>query len=148
MNKTMTNVHLSLSVCKVNNRTGRKIKLYEYISTFDEARLLSQLAMSNKHDDELVYILPGWNLGIKKFPDEYQKALELEEKYKVEDESQQHKVAYFTDQEYRLVLAALGREREVCEIVNKDCSEEHELLKLMNSIEKKIKHIQHCRRLE
>lgn len=144
MDKNMTNEHLGLSLCKINTDTGRKTKLYEDISTFEEARLLSQLAMSNKNDDELIYILAGWNLGIKNFSDEYKKALELAEKYKVEeDESKQCKVTYFTDQEYRLVLAALGRERDVCGIVDKDCGEGHKLLKIMNSIERKIKHIQY-----
>lgn len=52
---------------------------------------------------------------------------------------------YFTDQEYRILLRALSREREVCEMVDKDCGEDHKLLKLMNSIEKKIKYINyHC----
>ena len=144
MDKNMTNEHLGLSVCKINNDTGRKQKLYENISTFEEARLLSQLAISDKNDNELIYILPGWNLGIKKFPNEYKKALELAEKYKVEEgESKQYESAYFTDQEYRLVLAAIRRERDVCEIVDKDCGEEHKLLKMMNSIERKIKHIQY-----
>lgn len=143
MDKKMTDEHLGLSIYKINNDTGRKIKLYECISTFEEAMLLSQLAMSDKNVNELIHILPGWNLGIKRFPNEYKKALVLADKYKVEEESKQCKTAYFTDQEYRLVLAALRREKDVCEIVDKDCGEEHKLLKMMNSIERKIKHIQY-----
>lgn len=50
---------------------------------------------------------------------------------------------YFTDQEYRILLVALRREREVCEKVDKDCSEEHKLIHIMNSIEKKIRNIQY-----
>lgn len=51
-----------------------------------------------------------------------------------------HCQPYFTDREYRLVLAALGRERKVCEQVDKNCEG---LLKLMDSIERKIKWIQY-----
>lgn len=83
--KMIDNKHLDLSIYKINNVTKRKIKLYECISTFEEAMLLSQLAMSDKNDNELIYILPGWNLGIKEFPNEYKQALELAEKYKVEE---------------------------------------------------------------
>lgn len=50
---------------------------------------------------------------------------------------------YFTDQEYRLVLSALGRERKVCEMVEKDCGEEHKLIVLMNGIDRKIKNVQY-----
>ena len=143
MDKNMTNKHLGLSVCKINNDTGRKIKLYEFIPTFEEAMLLSQLAMSDKNDNELIYILPGWNLGIKKFSDEYKKALELAEKYKAEEKPEQCETTYFTEQEYNIMLAALGRERDVCKIVDDGCGEGHKLLELVNSIEKKIKRIQY-----
>lgn len=54
---------------------------------------------------------------------------------------------YFTDQEYRLVLQALHRERMVCEKVDEEskCKEsEHVLSSLMDSIEGKIRHIQYC----
>lgn len=61
------------------------------------------------------------------------------------DYNSDSKETYFTDQEYRLLLKALSREREVCEKVDKDCGEEHKLLKLMSSIEKKIKYINYHR---
>ena len=50
---------------------------------------------------------------------------------------------YFTDSEYRILLRALSREREVCEQVDKDCGEEHKLIRIMNSIERKIKSVQY-----
>ena len=50
---------------------------------------------------------------------------------------------YFTDEEYRLVLRALSREREVCEKVDKDCCANHKLIHIMNSIDKKTKYIQY-----
>lgn len=52
-------------------------------------------------------------------------------------------MTYFTDSEYRILLKALSREREVCEKVDMDCGEEHKLIRIMNSIEKKIKDIQY-----
>jgi len=63
-------------------------------------------------------------------------AVEIDEETKMVGDG-----TYFTDQEYRLLLRALSREREVCEKVDRDCGEEHKLLKLMSSIEKKIKNI-------
>lgn len=50
---------------------------------------------------------------------------------------------FFTDSEYRILLKALSREREVCEKVDRDCGEDHKLIHIMNSIEKKIKDIQY-----
>lgn len=50
---------------------------------------------------------------------------------------------FFTDSEYRILLKALSREREVCEKVDRDCGEDHKLIHMMNSIEKKIKDIQY-----
>ncbi len=45
--------------------------------------MLAQLEMSRKTNwDELIVIFPGWNKGIKDKPDLYEKALELEAKYK------------------------------------------------------------------
>lgn len=49
---------------------------------------------------------------------------------------------YFTDTEYRILLSALRREREVCEMVDKDCGD-HKLIRIMNSIDRKIKRIQY-----
>ncbi len=50
---------------------------------------------------------------------------------------------FFTDSEYRILIKALSREREVCEKVDSDCGEDHKLIRVMNSIEKKIKDIQY-----
>lgn len=49
---------------------------------------------------------------------------------------------HFTDTEYRILLKALGRERKVCEMVDRDCGD-HKLIHIMNSIETKIKRIQY-----
>lgn len=50
--------------------------------------------------------------------------------------------SFFTDEEYRILLSALGRERKVCEqIAAKD--NDKLLLRIMNSIENKIKRIQY-----
>lgn len=54
-----------------------------------------------------------------------------------------NKDSFFTDEEYRILLKALSREREVCEKVDMDCGEDHKLIRIMNSIEKKIKDIQY-----
>ena len=83
-------------VCKFksntyNGRTNRKDMyehLYDCISTMEEAILLAQLAMTEKRDDELVFILPGSNLSIDRrveFQEEYEKALELAKKYNVQN---------------------------------------------------------------
>lgn len=49
----------------------------------------------------------------------------------------------FTDEEYRILLKALSREREVCEKVDRDCGDDHKLIHIMNGIEKKVKEIQY-----
>jgi hypothetical protein len=72
---------LSLSVAKLNDR-GKYETIYDCIDTFENAELLSQLAMSNKREDELIIIFPGWHRGIEKKPEVYKKALELAEEYK------------------------------------------------------------------
>ena len=50
---------------------------------------------------------------------------------------------YFTDPEYRILLKALSREREICQKVDRDCGDDHKLIHIMNGIEKKIKDIQY-----
>ena len=55
------------------------------------------------------------------------------------------KVTYFTDEEYRILLSALNRERKVCEKVDEDCGHEHKLMRIMDSIDRKIKEIQYKR---
>lgn len=47
----------------------------------------------------------------------------------------------FTDDEYRILLSALSRERKVCEKVSEDCSDK-KLIHIVKRIEKKIKAIQ------
>lgn len=54
-----------------------------------------------------------------------------------------NKNSFFTDGEYRILLKVLSREREVCEKIDKDCRDEHKLIRIMNSIERKIKDIQY-----
>lgn len=73
---------LDLSVGKVNKRTNTWQRLYEGISTFEEADLLAQLAMTEKEVDELIVIMPGWNRGIKNYPPIHQRSMLLAEKYK------------------------------------------------------------------
>ena len=46
----------------------------------------------------------------------------------------------FSDEEYRILLAALGRERKVCEIAD---GKDHMLQHIMNSIEGKLKRLQY-----
>lgn len=50
---------------------------------------------------------------------------------------------FFTDEEYRIILKTLSREREICKKVDMDCGDYHKLIHIMNSIEKKIKDIQY-----
>ena len=49
----------------------------------------------------------------------------------------------FTDEEYRILLSALSRERKVCEKVDAEGNGEVNLGRLMDSIEKKISRIQY-----
>lgn len=53
------------------------------------------------------------------------------------------KSSFFTDEEYRIVLKALSREREICEKVDMDCGDDHKLIRIMDSIERKIRNIQY-----
>lgn len=50
---------------------------------------------------------------------------------------------YFTDEEYRILFKALSREREICERVDRDCGGEHKLIRIMDSIERKVRNIQY-----
>jgi hypothetical protein len=81
-NPTPIEIHGGLSVCKMNLEDCNTETLYNNIPTMEEAVLLSQLAMCNKENHELIYILPGWNRGIDtRSPEEYTRALELANKY-------------------------------------------------------------------
>ena len=73
---------------KETKRNDTYEHLYDFIPTMEEAILLAQLAMADKRDDELVFILPGSNLSIdrsEEFKKEYEKALELAKKYNVQN---------------------------------------------------------------
>ena len=74
---------LDLTVAIFNPNQKRLKYVYEHISTFEEAHLLSILAMNNKneYERELVVILPGWNLRLSE--DEINRAKELTEEYAV-----------------------------------------------------------------
>lgn len=74
--------NLCLTVAIFKSNQEKLNKLYDCIPTFEKAYLLSQLAMKHKDDDELVVILPGWNVKLSE--DEMKEAKELAEKYKVE----------------------------------------------------------------
>nr|DAQ13410.1 MAG TPA: hypothetical protein [Caudoviricetes sp.] len=50
---------------------------------------------------------------------------------------------YFTDEEYRLVLSALSREKKVCEDVDRKLGGECKLSILMRNVEDKIKYMQY-----
>lgn len=52
-------------------------------------------------------------------------------------------INYFSDEEYRILLSALAREREVCKKVDRDCGGEPRLLRIMESIERKIAKMQY-----
>lgn len=75
---------LSLTVAIFNPNKKKLRHVYEYISTFEEAHLLSILAMKNKneYEHELVVILPGCHLRLSE--EEIERAKELAEKYKVD----------------------------------------------------------------
>ena len=49
----------------------------------------------------------------------------------------------FTDEEYRILLSALSRERKICEKIDAEMPGEVSLVKLMNNIERKISRIQY-----
>ena len=76
--------HLSLSIVKLRRYTTATewVDLYEFIEDYETANTLAQLAMSEKEANELIIIMPGWNRGIKEYPNEYEEALRLAEKYK------------------------------------------------------------------
>ena len=49
----------------------------------------------------------------------------------------------FTDDEYRILLSALSRERQVCKKVDNECEGDKNLTMIMDSIERKIKAVQY-----
>lgn len=77
----MKKENLDLSVSRYNRSTCKLTKLYEWISTFEEAHLLALKEMNNNKDDELVVILPGWNLSVDE--EVIRKQEELAKKHKV-----------------------------------------------------------------
>lgn len=52
-------------------------------------------------------------------------------------------IRYFTDDEYRILLSALSRERKVCEKIDNECEGNKNLTMIMDSIERKIKTVQY-----
>lgn len=50
---------------------------------------------------------------------------------------------YFTDDEYRILLSALFRERQICKKVDAECKGKKNLTMIMDNIERKIKAIQY-----
>ena len=77
---------MGYEIFKINfDDISKRVCLYDCIYNIEEADLLAQLAMSDKNDDELIIIMPGFNRGIKDCPNEYKKALELAEEYKYEE---------------------------------------------------------------
>lgn len=79
--------HFDLSVAKLPVGTDFK-RLHGHIESYEDANLLAQLEMSRKSQrreyHDLIVIFPGWNVGIENNPDLYEKALQLEAKYKEE----------------------------------------------------------------
>ncbi len=80
------NEYLGSSVAIIKAHNGFEYrKIHDNIDTIEDAYMLAQLEMSRKTNwDELIIIFPGWNKGIKDNPDLYERALELEAKYKEE----------------------------------------------------------------
>ena len=77
----MKTTHLDLSVSRYNRYEGSLTKLYEGISTFEEAHLLALYEMDNNRAGEIVVILPGWNLKVD--DNTVKRQIELAEKYMV-----------------------------------------------------------------
>jgi hypothetical protein len=92
------------TICKMSTRDNSYTRLYEGIETYEEVELLSQLAMNNKRDDELIFIFAGWNTGLDK--DQYRQALILAEKYKTDNPNERCKG---DDRELRQIKEKLHR---------------------------------------
>lgn len=75
---------MMFSVCRLDSQAGEYIKLYDCIETLEEAYLLAQYSMKTHRTSEsqLIFIFPGWNIGIEEKPEMYQKAVKLAKKYK------------------------------------------------------------------
>ena len=85
--KEPPNEYIGSSVAIIKAHNGFEYrKIHDDIDTIEDAYMLAQLEMSRKTNwDELIVIFPGWNKSIKDKPDLYEKALELETKYKEEE---------------------------------------------------------------
>lgn len=85
--KEPPNEYIGSSVAVIKAHNGFEYrKIHDNIDTIEDAYTLAQLEMSRKTNwDELIIIFPGWNKGIKDNHDLYEKALELEAKYKEDD---------------------------------------------------------------
>ena len=72
-----------MDIYKINPDTHEHKVLYECIENLEEVDLLAQYAMLHKRDDELIFISGGWNRGINRKPELYEKARLLAEEYAV-----------------------------------------------------------------
>lgn len=77
------NQGIDITIALLDKSANTYERLYEGISDFDTANLLAQFAMSNKRDDQLVFMFPGWNMRLKKDTKLYNKAKKIAKKYRV-----------------------------------------------------------------
>ena len=71
------------SVCLFDQYTKEGLTcLYDCIETVKEAYILAQYSMIDKRPDQLICIMPGWNIDIKSKGEMYNQAVELSKKYK------------------------------------------------------------------
>lgn len=77
----------TFSVCRLDTDKMEYVRLYEFVETLEEAYILAQYSMKAHRTSysQLIFIFPGWNIGIEEKPEMYQKAIELDKKYKEED---------------------------------------------------------------
>jgi len=75
---------MGYSIYKIDFDTQEKTILYDCIEDIQKADLLAQLIMCNKTTNELIFICAGWNRGINKDSELYDKALKLAVEYKSE----------------------------------------------------------------
>ena len=88
--KKFTDCGSGYTVCIINTRTAKIRELYGCIETIEEAYVLSQYAMSfqRKNDNELVFIFPGWNIGIQNRPEMLAYAKRLAEEYRYQNKKE------------------------------------------------------------
>ena len=77
------------SVCMFDpDVIGYYTTLYDCIDSLQDAYILAQYSMKAHREGpwQLIFIFPGYNIGIENKPDLWQKAFELKERYKVKEE--------------------------------------------------------------